>query len=196
MQFHGMHASHAAAWSLQWGLRAGGGRGATVRGPALLAGILVPAAPISGRGAGSRACDAVGCQPAPQPTHHSGLYRSTPQYARNGHVDASSANDALEPGTRTLHPQNGLEKKVDKSRKQMKERRKRAKKVRGVKKSGGAGEWQHGQRGGNTGVGAGKPRYNTAKRKTERPAPTPCGAWGREDGTRALVHDVGGGGGV
>jgi hypothetical protein len=31
--------------------------------------------------------------------------------------------------------QNGLEKKVDRSRKQMKERRKRAKKVRGVKKN-------------------------------------------------------------
>jgi hypothetical protein len=40
----------------------------------------------------------------------------------------------------TFMSQNGLEKKVDKSRKQMKERRKRAKKVRGVKKNAGAGE--------------------------------------------------------
>ncbi len=44
-------------------------------------------------------------------------------------------------------PQNGLQKKVDKSRKQKKERRNRARKVRGVKKHGerlreGGGDWE------------------------------------------------------
>ncbi|KAG2490979.1 hypothetical protein HYH03_010653 [Edaphochlamys debaryana] len=41
----------------------------------------------------------------------------------------------FEPKYRLIR--NGLEKKVDKSRKQMKERRKRSKKVRGVKKTAG-----------------------------------------------------------
>ncbi|KXZ54626.1 hypothetical protein GPECTOR_4g691 [Gonium pectorale] len=50
--------------------------------------------------------------------------------------DDLKAAKQFEPKYRLIR--NGLEKKVDRSRKQMKERRKRAKKVRGVKKAAGA----------------------------------------------------------
>ncbi|GIL83347.1 hypothetical protein Vretifemale_12169, partial [Volvox reticuliferus] len=52
--------------------------------------------------------------------------------------DDLKAAKQFEPKFRLVR--NGLEKKVDRSRKQMKERRKRAKKVRGVKKNAGAGK--------------------------------------------------------
>ncbi|KAG2449471.1 hypothetical protein HYH02_005616 [Chlamydomonas schloesseri] len=52
--------------------------------------------------------------------------------------DDLKAAKQFEPKYRLIR--NGLEKKVEKSRKQMKERRKRAKKVRGAKKNSGAGK--------------------------------------------------------